>query len=438
MRIAILGYGVEGKSAYNYFYGKYPDAEFVIYDEAHNAKLTVPEDVETRLGTPLKGLSIDADIVVRSPAINPHHITTQGVVTSVTKEFFHECPAPIIGITGTKGKGTTASLIYSILTAGGKKSWLVGNIGTGALDILPQLTADDVVVYELSSFQLWDMDQSPEIAVVLMLEADHLDVHNGMDDYLAAKANIRKYQNDGNVCYYHPTNKLSERVATVNGTHTTYAYRYGIKNENHTVAYIDSNTFFIQDDPICSVDSLQIPGKHNQENACAAISAAYHFVKDSEVIERGLQSFTGLPHRLKLVEEVDGVQYIDDSIATTPGSAIAAIRAFDQPKILILGGSDKGADFGALYDEVVKSGIKQVITIGTMSHVLAGELLVRGYDAVTQLGMTTMAQIVETARQAAVPGDVVIMSPACASFDMFKSYTDRGEQFIAAVNSYKK
>lgn len=432
MKIAIVGYGIEGKSAYRYFKNKYPEATFAVYDESA-AAVALPDGVESHLSQSIEHLPINANIVVRSPSVNPQHITTEGRVTSVTKEFFKECPALIVGVTGTKGKGTTASLIYSILQADGKKSWLVGNIGVSALDVLGQVTADDIVVYELSSFQLWDLDISPHIAVVLMIEPDHLDVHENLAEYVEAKSNIRKYQSLEDVCIYHPTNKLSEQIALSGAQKSAYKYAYPASSRG---VYVKENTFFIQNHPICSIDKLKIPGQHNIENACAAISAVLEIdgITDQK-IAAGLSSFEGLPHRLKFVREIDGVKYFDDSIATTPGSAIAAIRSFDEPKVLILGGSDKGADFSELYQIIKNGNVKQVITVGAMSEKIAKELMSQKYEAVTQLGMTTMADIVSTAKSVANEGDIVILSPACASFDMFKSYTDRGDQFIVAVEA---
>lgn len=438
MKIALVGYGVEGKSAYTYFSKQYPDASFVVYDESQQPKFELPSGVELVNGPNVLDQSITADIVVRSPGIAPSKLHATGSVTSVTREFFDKCPAPIVGVTGSKGKGTTASLVHAILTAAGKKSWLVGNIGVPALDILEDVSADDVIVYELSSFQLWDLEKSPHVAVVLMIEPEHLDVHSDADEYVMAKANIRKYQIINDVCFYHPTNLFSQQIAQTGGpidadaraVWLSQASRYGIARDG--AAYVKENTFFVQSDSICGIESLQLPGIHNIENACAAISAAWQFTQDKQAVETGLRSFQGLPHRLKLVRELDGVKYYDDSIATTPGSAIAALKAFDQPKVIILGGSDKGADFGELADVVTHSDVREVITIGKLGPKIAELIRGRGFDQVSEV-LGGMSAIVASAHQAARPGDVVIMSPACASFDMFKNYVDRGEQFIAAV-----
>ena len=198
MNIAILGYGVEGESAYRYYRAKYPDAIFTAYDNKPEPKNPLPSDVRF-VGNREDFKGITADIAIKTPPIAPWNVGVTGTVTSITREFIKNCPAPIIGVTGTKGKGTTASLIRSILDAAGKKTWLVGNIGIGALDVLDQIQSEDIVVYELSSFQLWDCDVSPHVAVVLGIEPEHLDVHRDFDDYVRAKANIGRHQSNKDI-----------------------------------------------------------------------------------------------------------------------------------------------------------------------------------------------------------------------------------------------
>jgi UDP-N-acetylmuramoylalanine--D-glutamate ligase len=430
MKIALIGYGIEGKSAYAYFSRHYPDAEFVIYDEAEKPKFEIPEDVEFLSGPGVLDQEIVADLVVRcSPPINPARIKTSARVTTPTQEFFDHCPAPIVGVTGTKGKGTTVSLINAILQAAGKMSWLVGNIGVTALDVLDEVSADDVVVFELSSFQLWDLTTSPHIAVALMIESDHLDVHTDFNEYIEAKANIRRFQKDGDICFYHPENEFSARIA--DSTNAGSKRRFGIKNDK--AVYVKKNTFFVQDHPICETNNLRLPGAHNLENACAAISVALEFGVSEEAVAEGLSGFGGLPHRLKHVRTVRGVAYYDDSIATTPGSAIAALRAFDQQKIIILGGSDKGSDYLDVVEECARHNA-HVIAIG-QTGVKIAELCRANGVAVVELGSPAMRDIVRQASTQAVEGDVVILSPASASFDMFTSYSDRGEQFVEAVEA---
>lgn len=423
MKIAIAGYGLEGKSNYNYFKSS---GEVTIVDEREVVD-DLPEDVSTRLGEGAFSRLDDFDMVVRTAGLSPHKIQTNGKVWSATNEFFEKCPAPIIGITGSKGKGTTSSLIASILTEAGKTVHLVGNIGRPALDELAHITEDDIVVYELSSFQLWDAERSPQVAVVLHIEPDHLDVHESFDEYVSAKGNIARYQGINDRIVYNASNQSATAIADLSvGQRLPY--------QTPRTAHVRDGQFYYGEQLLCSVDELQLPGVHNQDNACAAITAAWPWVRDGIVIGEGLHAFSGLEHRLKFVAEKQGVSYYDDSIATTPGSAIAAMRAFDGPKVIILGGSSKGADFDELAATASRSNVKQAILIGDEADRIELSLVEAGVSSVNMGSDTTMKAIVQLAADVAGAGDTVILSPACASFGMFRDYKDRGEQFITAVN----
>lgn len=425
MKIALLGYGIEGESAYTYLSSLHPGADFVVYDQAQTSKNELPEGVEF-IGGVKDFQNIEADLVVRTPAIRPDAVSASGEVTSVTRLFFEACPAPIVGVTGSKGKGTTSSLIASILRAGGHTAHLVGNIGEPALDALNNMSADDIVVYELSSFQLWDIDTSPHVAVVLMIEPDHLDVHADMDEYVAAKGRIAQYQTTDDVMVYNMNNNLSRQIAEQSAGHK-------VPYPAAQFAHIQEGFFYYGDKKLCDTSALLLPGAHNQENTCAAIAAAWPWVQDGKTIARGLGSFDGLPHHTKFVRELGGVEFYDDSIATTPGSAIAALRAFEQPKVIILGGSSKGADFTELAYEIAKSDIRCIVLMGEEADAIAEALETAHVATYCLMREASMRETVARAEEVAEPGDVVILSPACASFGMFKNYKDRGNQFIAAV-----
>jgi UDP-N-acetylmuramoylalanine--D-glutamate ligase len=430
MKIAILGYGIEGESVYKYFSRLHPDAEFTVYDNNSQTKRPLPDGVKFVGGvSDFKG--VDADIAIKTPAIAPWNVQVTGETTSVTREFLKKCPAPVIGVTGSKGKGTTSSLIEAILRASGVKTWLVGNIGKPALDILSEVSPDDVVVYELSSFQLWDSDVSPHVAVVLGIEPEHLDVHRDIDDYVGAKANITKYQSAEDLLVYKSGNEyVGQIVAESHAEKQTYP--------NDESAHVKDSGFYYGEQFLCSVEELKIPGVHNQENACAAIDAAWNWVQDGAVIARGLADFEGLPHRLKYVRTVGDVAYYDDSIATTPGSVVAALNAFDAPKVVIIGGSSKGANYVELASALAakKDSVRTAIIIGVEAPKIEQALKDVGFADFVNLGSeVSMQEIVSVAQGNANSGDIVILSPACASFDMFKDYQDRGNQFIAAVQN---
>lgn len=439
MKIALVGYGVEGRASYNYF-SRFPENEIVVFDEFSKRPRDLPSDVLFVTGEhALEELrSQHFDKVLRTPPLAPSKLEGVANVTSGTREFFAACPAPIIGVTGSKGKGTISSLIYEILKAAGKSVWLVGNIGKPALDVLPDVKSDDIVVYELSSFQLWDLERSPHVAVISMVEPEHLDVHANVDEYYQAKGNIRRHQTIEDNCFYHPTNEISKQIADMGGPHDpserelwrSKSSRYAVPDDG--AVYVKENTFFVRNQQICSAKTLQLVGQHNVENACAAISAALVYTNDFDAVAMGLTNFNGLPHRLQLVNEKSDVKYYDDSIATTPGSAIAALRSFEAPKVLIVGGSDKGADFVELAREITKHKMRGVITIGAMGPIIADELRKAGYTDITETE-ELMPGVVQLASNIAQAGDIVILSPSCASFDQYKNYADRGEQFTTAV-----
>ncbi len=409
MKIAIAGYGLEGKSALEYF--NRDGNEVTIADERDSIE-TLPDGIATILGPDVFSKLDDFDLIIRSPGINPNKLPYGNKVWSATNEFFEKCPAPIIGVTGTKGKGTTSSFIAAILRAAGRTVHLVGNIGVPALSSLKSIQADDVVVYELSSFQLWDVRKSPQVAVVLMIEPDHLDVHDSMEDYLNAKANIVRFQTGDDVVVFNALNELTLEV---------------IKDAvSQQVSYPDSQRIAPYE------SSVMLPGRHNIDNADAAVAATAGFVTDPAAIAAGLASFTGLPHRLKLVAEKFGVNYYDDSIATTPGSAIAALASFGEPKVIILGGKDKGAEYEELIETCQRVNAT-VVAIGANGPVIAELCREIGATCVQEMG--DMNAIVKRCADIAQPGSVVILSPAASSFDMFTSYANRGDQFATAVQA---
>lgn len=428
MKIAIAGYGVEGKQNYEYWSAD-PSNELTIVDESAGAAF--PAGAATMLG-PNVFESLDTfDMVVRTAGLAPRKIKTSGKVWSATNEFFAKCPAPIIGVTGSKGKGTTSSLIASILEAAGKKVWLVGNIGVPALSVLPEVTADDIVVYELSSFQLWDLEKSPHIAVVLYIEQEHLDVHEDMNDYVNAKAQIARFQTEDDLVIYNANNEHAEYIASL-----SKARKVPYPSSGAAYVYMYDEMFcYGEYNPICSVHELRIPGEHNQVNALAAIDAVWPYTQDPEIIAEGLRAFSGLPHRIAFVKTVDGVDYYDDSIATTPSSAIAALRSFgDKQKVIILGGSSKGSDFSSLGEELTQHSVRALL-VGSEAQHIAEACEKAGFRNYEILENATARSFTERAHELARPGGVVLLSPAAASFGMFRNYADRGDQFIVAVEA---
>ena len=442
MKIALIGFGLEAKSAYDYFKSIDQNNTFEIYDENPKSKIELPNGVKF-FGNFHNFSKIQADLIVRTPAVNPSRLPKNAKITSVTNLFFEKCPVPIIGVTGSKGKGTVSSFIAEILRSAGLRVHLVGNIGLPALNELSKIQKDDAVIYELSSFQLWDAQKSPHIAILNNLEVDHLDVHDGFEDYVAAKMNIAKNQTENDFFIFNAENPIVlKNVENLKGQLKAELQPF----QDYNLAHIQEDHFLWGDEVLFETDILKIPGEHNQKNACAAMIATFDFLREKgfeieEIFDfwrEGLSKFTGLPHRLKFVREFEGVRFYDDSIATTPGSAIAALNSFEKPKILILGGSNKGADLSELIEKIAKmpeQELRKVILMGAESEKLSQKLISSGFERFINLGAkTNMQEVVKTAFENAKSGDVVILSPAHASFDMFKSYVDRGEQFVENVN----
>jgi UDP-N-acetylmuramoylalanine--D-glutamate ligase len=424
MKIAIAGFGVEGKSSYTYFLKRGDD--ITILDDRTEID-DLPDGVRAVLGAAAFSHPEDYDMVVRSPSLPPKRLVGAKKVWSATNEFFARCPAPIIGVTGTKGKGTTSSLAAAILREAGKTVHVVGNIGMPALDVLADVRADDVVVYEMSSFQLWDLETSPHVAVILMIEPDHLNVHADFEDYVLAKANIAAHQQEGDVVIYHPTNSDSARAAAMSpGTRIRYM--------TPEAAFVENETVKIEGTIICRTDEVGLKGAYNLENVCAAVSAAWQFSQDGESFARAIAAFKGLEHRLEYVATKQGIEFYNDSFSSAPTATMAAITAFMQPVVLIVGGFDKGVNLTPLAEKIAAAGvIEKVVVIGQVRGKIAEAFERLGFTKFDSTGETDMKKIVGLAVSYAPEGGVVLLSPGCASFDMFKNFYERGKLFKQAV-----
>lgn len=418
MKILLLGYGQEGKSTAAYFRNR-ADVDLEILDSFSRADLAA------------KDFS-SYDLVFRSPSVYPLDPSW----TSITKYFFAHCPCPIIGVTGTKGKGTTCSLITKLLEHLGHKVWLVGNIGKPALDVLDQIQKANVVVYELSSYQLWDLDKSPHVAVVLRIEPDHLNVHTDYDDYVQAKSNITRHQSPQDYCIYYRENTESQKIAQL--------------SPGKKIGYPDSKSHAL----IAPVlDQLTVPGQHNRENAEAALFAVAAYLgqpieefiqKNLPVLSNALHNFQGLPHRLQFLREAKHVAYYDDNFSAAFPALDVALAAFPEQKIvLIAGGKDRGLDLQPAKQRLFHDtpNLEKVFLMGETSEALAANEDPQKYQVCTSLDSAFIAarQFAETlAKEASDDLPIVLlMSPGAPSFDMFKNFTDRGEQFqklVAEVN----
>ncbi|MFC1625560.1 UDP-N-acetylmuramoyl-L-alanine--D-glutamate ligase [Patescibacteria group bacterium] len=407
--VAILGYGIEGKDVKKFI--KSRGLKVDILDRKYDKYY-------------LKDLD-KYDTIIRSPGVyrySPELVKAEkaGVeITSAIKIFFDLCPGKIIGVTGTKGKGTTSTLIYEILKNAGYNVYLAGNIGKPYLELLPRLTKKSWVVMEMSSFQLIDMQKSPVISVVLNITSDHLDWHKSQKEYVEAKKNIVKYQLKNDWAVLNKDYKKSESFEKYTKARVIFFSKNKLENEYRK--------------------DLLLRGVHNLENIAAAVAVGKILKIKSEIMLDTVRSFKGLEHRLELVRRVNGVTFYNDSFATGPQPTIAAIKSFTEPITIILGGSKKGLNYKELGKAIkMTKNIKNIILIGTTASKIVKSLGNKETDIkIYNLGFTPMKEIVAKAYHVSKKGSVVILSPASASFDMFENYKDRGNQFKKAVLALK-
>lgn len=443
-KVAILGFEINGVDAAEFLLKH--GADITVFDKKTKEDLDLKDydkkGVKFVLGPDyIKTGLTDFDYIFRSPAIYPFipelkEAERSGVkVSSPIKLFFDLCPAKVIGVTGTKGKGTTCTLIYEILKKAGYKVHLAGNIGKPVLELLPKLTTKSYVVLELSSFQLIDMTKSPNISVVLNITTDHMDWHKDRKEYIEAKTQIVRHQrqNDFAVLNYdYSDSKSFEKLTNAK----TFNFS---RSKKVNGCYVDNGKIKLNvEDKIYDVgnaNKLLLRGEHNWENVCAAVCASYLTGASIDSIKQTVFSFKGLEHRLELVDTVNGVSFYNDSFSTNPQTTIAAIQSFKEPTTLILGGSDKGLDYDELGKVIAGSkSINAVILIGSISGIIKKSILKYGYkETLIDIGSPSMSEIVNRCIEITPKGGVVLLSPATASFDMFKDYKDRGKQFKEAV-----
>jgi len=464
-RIAILGLGVEGVSLCNFFDQK--KDHLTVLDKASKEEILARSDeksleavaailennqIDKKLGNDYLDNLAGYDVIYRSPGIyfNDPKIVQAGkrgaIVSSQIGLFFELCPCQIIGVTGTKGKGTTATLIFEIIQEARKdvkkqgEVYLAGNIGYPAITLIPKLKQNDLVVLELSNFQLADLKSSPHIAVITNLGIDHLDYHPTVSEYQNTKRNILNFQTRNDYAVLNLNSTFEQ--AFLEKTEASKCYFSDEKNLS-AMAYIgiaDGEDAVIlksgkEDKLVVKESEIKLVGKHNLENIAAAAIVADILQISVSIVRRVAQSFLPLPYRLELVREIDGVKYINDSFATNPGPTMAAVKSFREDKIMILGGSSKGSDFTELANLISNSNVKAVVLIGAEGPKIKQAL--RASDCQSSIigPLENLDDALKSVREIAKTGDIVLFSPACASFGMFKNYKDRGQRFKQAVEN---
>lgn len=413
--------------------------------------------VKFSLGDNYLDILPDMDLVFRSHGILPFQnkwigecIERGQKVTTEMEVFFKLCPAKIIGVTGSNGKTTTTTIIAKMLEAQGKKVYLGGNIGKALMPELENITKDDIAVVELSSFQLLTMGNMvgrPDIAVVTNIEITHQDHHINLDEYVDAKRNILIYQSPNSKavlnadCDYSIGGRVYHDMRyDIRGK----LYEFSVKHPVQNGAYLDENGNIVYSEngkhtKLFSKDIIRIPGMHNVENYCTAITAVWGLVS-AENMKKIAETFGGVEHRIEFVREFKGVKYYNDSIATSPSRVISGLNAFDQKIIMICGGSDKGNDMSQMVPLILKK-VKLLVLNGATTDKI--------YDAVVsdpnyktsglKIEKTdTMENALMIAKENAESGDIVSLCPACPAFDQFKTFEYRGRKFKELVNGFKE
>lgn len=433
-KVAILGFDIEGKTSYDYY--REHGAEVTICDQKE--QLETPEGAPTQLGAGYLDNLDRFDIVVRTAgliqekvlAVNPASITAK--MTTQINEFLRVCPTKhVIGVTGTKGKGTTSTLTTKILQAAGHDTYLGGNIGVAPFTFLDNLTPDSWVVLELSSFQLSDVQYSPHIGVCLMVAPEHLNWHHDMEDYKQAKSRLFAQQSSDDMAIYFADSDNSVEIAAAGAGQKVPFFR-------SPGAFVNGNMITIDGQEICTTDELKLLGRHNWQNVCAALTAVWQAgVRDVAAIRSVLTTFAGLPHRLEKVRDLNGVTFYNDSFASTPDAAVAATSAIPGHKVMIFGGFDRQLPLENFASDIQKQAdtITKALLIGQSAERTGQELTKAGFTNFELSSEKAMPEIVAHARELANNGDAIILSPGFASFDMFKNFEDRGNQFKAAVEA---
>jgi len=442
-KIIILGFGKEGISSYRFLRRHFPDMHITVADG--NANLKTDEFVDPAL-TIIKGPGYDQglndyDLILKTPGISLNHlnyfIETERI-TSQTDLFLQACHKQVIGITGTKGKSTTASLIYHIFKSAGRKAVLAGNIGIPFFDIVEQLDDDTMVVAELSAHQLEFIHRSPDYAVLLNIYQEHLDHFNSFNNYQIAKLNITRYQEDRQFLVYNGDDEHIPNLIKSYGLNRDRCIFGSEPQDGPYACCRDSIIHFAisghVEDEYDLTHYHNLPGRHNFYNIMAALAVCRKMNLTHDEIMHGLNTFHGLPNRIELVGNYHGLTFYNDSISTIPEATVAAVKALRRVETLILGGYDRGIEYGLLLDFFKENPVTNIAFTGP-----AGERILSEWKASetplpeNYILENDFRKIVQFAIEKTEKGKIVLLSPAAASYDQFKNFEERGRVFCQLV-----
>jgi UDP-N-acetylmuramoylalanine--D-glutamate ligase len=444
--ILILGFGMEGQSTYMYLRKRFPDIPVTIADANPDILKKTPhlhEDNHLRISSGENYLSnlLDYDLIIKSPGVSDDKLAAfhgKGILTSQTDLFLQNYRGQIIGVTGTKGKSTTSSLLYHIIHLYRKNSLLVGNIGLPPLNFIDTIDQDTVIIYEISSHQLEGVTCSPHIAILLNLYQEHLDHYASFEHYQSAKFNIARFQNENDVFIFNQDDQLILRFL-VNLRLRSQMYGFTLshpKTITRGCYATDHETIIFKSGHIQSKFTIGTPsvkGEHNFMNIMAVIAACKVSGIPDEFILEGIRTFKGLEHRMEYVGEYNGIHFYNDSIATVPEAAIYAIKALKNVDSIILGGHDRGIDYSGLIRYILETGIRNMIFIGDAGKRMSTILSKQKKHRQKAFLALDLEDAVRIAMRNTGKDMICLLSPAAASYGMFKDYKERGEVFKKSI-----
>ena len=448
-RIAIIGVGVSNKPLIDYFYNH--GAKVTAFDNRDKEK--IDSDIIAKLDkynmnyyfgeNSLEHL-IGFDYIFRAPSCRPDtqeivkEVERGAILTSEIEKVLELAPCKVVGVTGSDGKTTTTTLIYKILEANGYHCFLGGNIGTPLFTEIENMKPEDIVVLELSSFQLMNMKISPQIAVVTNIAPNHLNVHKDYQEYIDSKKNIFLHQNEQGLLVINKDNEITKEF---------YKEAKGKVRFFSSREVLDDGVIFDRNDNIIKVcedgvrkhfvkkENMKLRGVHNCENACAAISATLELCKE-DTTRKTIENFPGVEHRIEYIRTINGVEWYNDSIGTSPSRTIAGLNSFDEKIVLIAGGYDKHLDYGPIAKPIIQN-VSKLILVGQTSEKIQNAVLEEEKKEGKNIPIyrcNTLEETIQKAKEVAIEGEVVLFSPASASFDMFKNFEERGNKFKELVN----
>ncbi len=441
--VLILGFGKEGRSTYQTLRRCMPDIKICIADQ--NESIASEEDLQKdlnlsfELGAKYMDALSNYELVFKSPGISfkNYSVPKHQQVTSQTDLFIELFYSQIIGVTGTKGKSTTVSLIYHLLNSNGRKAMLVGNIGLPALEVLQDIDEETLIVYELSSHQLEYVNHSPHIAVFLNLFEEHLDHYNSYLSYQQAKANIAKYQSSTDYLIYNQDDEnVKQRIKESGSEAQKLCFS---ANNDSACSMIENDSVILFNKEQFHLDLNRIPllGKHNLLNILAALNVCTALGADINKSIESIYSFQSLPHRLESVGVFQGIHFVNDSIATIPEACIKAADTFENLDTLILGGFNRGIDYSLLIDYLVERKLPNLILLGEVGQIIRKQMEAKNYPQ-NLFDAVNMDEVVQIAFKQSREGRVCLLSPAASSYDSFHNFEDRGDQFKEKVRAHLK